>query len=88
MKYALTILAVLGLALSSSYAGCGKTETDTGKLKSFDKETKTLVVDVSGKEVKRTLTPGAKGAADAEKLVGKKVTVVSSHNKVESITKG
>lgn len=88
MKYALTILAVLGLALSSSYAGCGKTETDNGKLKSFDKETKTLTVDVSGKEVKRTLTPNAKGAADVEKLVGKKVTVVSSHSKVESITKG
>ena len=67
MKYTLTILAVLGLALTSSYAGCGKTETDTGKLKSFDKETKTLVVDVSGKEVKRTLTPSAKGAADAAK---------------------
>ena len=88
MKSTLTILAVLGLALTSSYAGCGKTETDVGKLKSFDKETKTLVVDVSGKEVKRTLTPSAKGAADVEKLVGKKVTVVSSHSKVESIVKG
>ena len=88
MKQILTILATLSLSLGTSYAGCGKTVTDAGKLKSFDKETKALVIDVSGKSVTRTLTPSAKGAADVEKLVGKKVTVVSSHDKVESVTKG
>ena len=46
-----------------------------------------LVVEVDGKEVNRTLTPSSKGAEGVEKLVGKKVTVVSSHNKVESISK-
>jgi hypothetical protein len=87
MKQILTIIATLSLSLGTSYAGCGKIDTDAGKLKSFDKETKQLVIDVSGKSVTRTLTPSAKGAADVEKLVGKKVTVTSSHGKVESVTK-
>ncbi|HYF34420.1 MAG TPA: hypothetical protein VD994_03945 [Prosthecobacter sp.] len=88
MKYTIAIIAVLSLAVGSTFAGCGKTVTDNGKLKSFDKETKVAVVEVEGKEVQRTLTPASKGAEDIDKLVGKKVTVVSSHNKVESITKG
>ena len=68
MKQILTIIATLSLALGTSYAGCGKTTTDAGKLKSFDKDTKALVIDVDGKDVSRTLTPSAKGAADAAKL--------------------
>ena len=88
MKKILATIALVGLASGSAFAGCGKTETDTGKLKSFDAETKSVVIEVDGKEVKRTLTAKADGAKDAEKLVGKDVVVVSSHNKVESIKKG
>lgn len=88
MKHILAILVTLSLALGSSFAGCGKTETDKGKLKAFNKETKQIVVEVSGKEVKRTLTPSSKGGDAAESLIGKEVTVISSHNKVESVTAG
>jgi hypothetical protein len=88
MKYTITALAVLTLALGSAYAGCGKTVTDTGKLKSFDKETKAVVVEVGGKEVKRSLTPSSKGGEGIEKLVGKKVVVISEHDKITSVTKG
>jgi hypothetical protein len=88
MKSILCTLALISLSVASSHAGCGKTVTDTGKLKSFDKDSKALVIEVDGKEVKRTLTPTSAGAEDVEKLVGKDVVVVSGHNKVESVKKG
>ena len=88
MKTILTVLAVLSLGMSSSFAGCGKTVTDKGKLKSFNKDSKAVVVTVGDKDVTRTLTPTAKGAEEIDKLVGQSVTVVSSHDKVQSIVKG
>jgi hypothetical protein len=90
MKHILTILAALSLALGTSFAGCGKTNTDTGKLKAVNKESKSITIEVAGKEVKRTLTPSSKGAEDLDKLIGKQVTVVSSvhGDKIESIAKG
>lgn len=87
MKQILLSLAFIGFAVSSATAGCGKTVTNKGKLKSFNAETKALVVEEGGKEVKLTLTASAKGADGLDKLVGKKVTVVSSHGKVESVDK-
>lgn len=87
MKYTLTIIATLSLALGSAFAGCGKTETDKGTLKAVNAEAKSITITVGGKEVKRTLTPSSKGADGLEKLVGKDVTVVSSHGKVESVSK-
>jgi hypothetical protein len=88
MKHILTIVAALSLTLGSSFAGCGKTETDKGKLKAVNAEKKQITIDVAGKEVNRTLTPSTKGADGLDKLVGKEVTVVSSHGKVESVAKG
>ncbi len=88
MKHILTIVAALSLALGSSFAGCGKTETDKGKLKAVNAEKKQITIDVAGKEVNRTLTPSTKRADGLDKLVGKSVTVVSSHGKVESVSKG
>jgi predicted small lipoprotein YifL len=85
MKHILTALTVIALASSSALAGCGKTDTAKGTLKSFDKATKQLVVEADGKEVKLTLTPSTKGGDKVEGLVGKKVTVVSSHKKAESV---
>jgi len=84
MKSILTTLAVLGLSVSA-FAGCGKTETTSGKLKSVNADSKSIVIDAGGKDVTLTLTAAVTGA---DKLVGKKVTAVSSHKKVESLKKG
>lgn len=84
MKSILTTLAVLGLSVSA-FAGCGKTETTSGKLKSVNADSKSIVIDAGGKDVTLTLTASVTGA---DKLVGKKVTAVSSHKKVESLKEG
>lgn len=84
MKSILTTLAVLGLSVSA-FAGCGKTETTSGKLKSVNADSKSIVIDAGGKDVTLTLTSAVSGA---DKLVGKKVTAVSSHKKVESLKEG
>ncbi len=75
MKQILLSLAFVGFAVSSATAGCGKTVTNKGKLKSFNAETKALVVEEGGKEVKLTLTASAKGADGLDKLVGKSVAL-------------
>lgn len=85
MKKIFALLAVL--SVGSVYAGCGKIETTEGKLKSFNAETKTAVVEAKGKEKSFTLTPSSKGGAEAEGLVGKKVKVSTSHGKVTEIAK-
>ncbi len=84
MKALLGTLALFALA-STSFAGCGKTETDEGKVTSVNAEKKTITISVKGKEVTRTLTPTSTGADNLDALKGKKVTVVSSHGKVQSI---
>jgi hypothetical protein len=87
MKYLATILAALSLALGTSFAGCGKIDTDNGKLKALNEEAKSITIDVEGKEVTRKLTATSK-VDDIKKLVGKKVTVTSSHGKVETVKAG
>lgn len=85
MKKFITIIAALGIAAGAAYAGCGKKETTKGTLQKFDAEAKAITVkDAEGKSVKLTLTPSVKG--DINALVGKTVTVVSEHKKVESVT--
>lgn len=85
MKSILTTLAILGLS-ASAFAGCGITTTTTGKLKSFDKEAKTIVIVADGKEVKTTVKASTQGADGIEKLVGKNVTaVISKHGYAESV---
>lgn len=89
MKHILTVLSILGLAMGSSFAGCGKTTTSTGKLKSYDKETKAIVIVAGGKEVKTVVKASTTGAADVAGLVGKNVTaVISVHGYAELIAKG
>lgn len=83
MKSILTTLVIAGLS-ASAFAGCGKTETTSGKLKSVNKDSKSIVIEADGKDVTLTLTASVK---NAEKLVGKQVTAVSSHKKVESLKK-
>lgn len=88
MKSILTTLAVFGLA-ASAFAGCGVTTTTKGKLKSFDKDSKTIVIEADGKEVKTAVKASTKGADGIEKLVGKDVTaVISKHGYAESVDKG
>ncbi|MBK8093476.1 MAG: hypothetical protein IPK32_16220 [Verrucomicrobiaceae bacterium] len=77
MKAILTTLALVTLSVSS-YAGCGKTEDVSGKLKSVDAEKKEIVIGT--KTLK--LTPAVTNAAE---LVGKQVTAKVGHGKVESI---
>jgi hypothetical protein len=87
MKNILILASVLALSLNA-FAGCGKIETTEGKLKSFNAETKVLVVEAKdGSSKNITLTAGAKGADKADKLVGKDVKVSTSHGKVQSIEK-
>ena len=88
MKKLLTLIAALSIAASAAYAGCGKTETTKGTLEKYDAEKKAITVkDAEGKSVVLTLTPSSK-AANLSALIGKKVTVVSSHKKIESVTSG
>ena len=61
MKNILSILTVLALA-AAAQAGCGKTATSEGTLKSFDSEKKELVVTVKGKDSTIAVTPETKGA--------------------------
>jgi hypothetical protein len=78
MKNILSILSILALA-AAAQAGCGKTISAEGKVKSFDAEKKVLVVaDKGGKDIKITLTPETKGADHAKDLVGKSVKVEAS----------
>ena len=91
MKTILSIIAVVGIAAGSAFAGCGKKVETTGTLKAFDADTKTLVIDAKGKESKIALTTKTevkkgKKKADIADLVGKKVKVVSEHKKADSVT--
>jgi VCBS repeat-containing protein len=85
MKKVLAILATVALALHAE-AGCGKKVTNEGTLKSFDTETKKLVVVAAdGTSATIALTPTTTGADKVSELVGKAVTVVSEHGKAESV---
>ena len=89
MKQFLTIIAIASLSLGSAVAGCGKTVTNEGTLKSFDPATKTLTVEgKDGKAASITLTPATSGADKAATLVGKSVKIVSEHGKATSVAAG
>ena len=86
MKNILSILTVLALA-AAAQAGCGKTATSEGTLKSFDSEKKELVVTVKGKDSTIAVTPETKGAEGLKDLVGKAVKVEASvHDKAKALT--
>ena len=100
MKYIITTLVALTLA-APAFAGCGKKAASTGKIEKFDAATKTLTVavvessdpkEVESKKATLTLTPDSKVIADGkvdgvkiDALVGKSVTVLSEHGKVEFV---
>ena len=93
MKKILSILTLVAFSASAGFAACGKKVTDEGTVKSIDADKKEITVQTAdGKTVARVLTPTttltAKDgkAAKADALVGKKVKVVSEHNKVDSVS--
>lgn len=87
MKKILAIVAVIGLALSGAYAGCGKKVTVTGTFE-YDAETKSLTVKGAKKPIKLqkgTKITGADGKeAKINDLEGE-ITVVHEHNKADSV---
>lgn len=83
MKKIIAIASALCLLAGAAHAGCGKKVTNTGVLKSYDAESKSIVV--VGAKGKLKITPKTKGAASLKGLVGKKVTVISEHKKVDSV---
>jgi hypothetical protein len=94
MTKLLCLIVVLAVGAGAAVAGCGHKDTHQGTLKSVDADSNTVVVMVGeeGKEVELTLTAETKvtdaegNQADASKLVGKQVKVVSEHAKIDSIT--
>ncbi|MCS1410839.1 MAG: hypothetical protein M2R45_04034 [Verrucomicrobia subdivision 3 bacterium] len=96
MKYLLSIVAALALAATSAQAGCGKKVASIGQLEKFDAATKSVtikVVDssdpkqVKTKTAKLTMTPNSRVIAKdkIDGLVGKKVSVVSEHGKIDYV---
>jgi len=87
MKNILSILTVLALA-AAAQAGCGKTATSEGTLKSFNAEKKEIVVSVKGgKDTTIAITPETKGAEGLKDLVGKAVKVEASvHDKAKALS--
>jgi hypothetical protein len=86
MKNILSILTVLALA-AAAQAGCGKTATSEGTLKSFNAEKKEIVVTVHGKDATIAITPETKGADGLKDLVGKAVKVEASvHDKAKALS--
>ena len=93
MKKLLALFVAAAIAAGSAYANCGMKNTDSGKLTSYDKESKAIVVELADvKTATYTLTPtttsmdAAGKTAKIEDLVGKAVQVVSEHKKVDSVT--
>lgn len=101
MKRILSILVALAFASAAAYAGCGKKVASVGKLENYDAASKTLTIaviessaesEVKSKKATLTLTPDTKviygdKVADVkvEDLVGKNVSVVSEHGKVDFV---
>lgn len=89
MKKFLALIAIVSLSAGSAFAGCGKTTTSEGTLKSFDAATKQLVVEEKGgKATTITLTPSTTGADAIATMVGKSVKVVAEHGKAQSVAAG
>ncbi len=84
MKYLLTLVTAFALMAGAAQAGCGKKVTSTGTLKAYDAAKKTLTVAAGGKNVTLRLTPQSK-ATGVKGMIGKKVTVISEHKKVDSV---
>ncbi len=65
MKKTITILSALALSAGLSYAGCGKVDTTSGKITSYDAEKKIIVVEAEGNAPPPNLVLGRAALRDA-----------------------
>ncbi|MEM1440878.1 MAG: hypothetical protein AAGF67_00950 [Verrucomicrobiota bacterium] len=89
MKNFLGIIAAIAIGAGTAFAGCGKKVTSEGEA-SYDADTKSLTVKGVDKPIKIQASTVIKNADGEEveiaSLDGKKVKVVSEHNKADSVT--
>ena len=94
LTIAVVIAAMCLFAVGTVQAGCGKKVATIGKLKSYDKATKKITVEVTHtndskakKTVTLSLTASTKtmGKKKIEELVGASLSVVSEHGKIDFI---
>jgi hypothetical protein len=91
MKKIIALFVASIIAAGSAQAMCGKKVTDSGTLKSYNKDSKSIVVQLAGSTAEITLTPSTETkdatgkVAKLEDLIGKSVTVVSEHKKADSV---
>ena len=99
MRSFLIALTVVGLGLMMAPAvdaGCGKKNATIGTLQKYDAETKSVTIkvmrssnpkEVESKMAKLNMTPDSKVIAEGkiDSLVGKNVTVVSEHGKIDFV---
>ena len=93
MKLILSMILALAISAGAAYGACGKKVTNEGTFKTLDTDNKIIVVaSKDGEEAKLVLTKDTK-AVDADgkeaklaDLVGEEVTVISEHDKVDSVT--
>jgi hypothetical protein len=101
MRHLIVALAVAGLGLmfaADAQAGCGIKNATTGTLEKYDAATKSITIavknssdpkEVAAKTAKLTMTPTTKvilkKGLKIDSLVGKEVTVVSEHGKIDFV---
>jgi hypothetical protein len=90
MRLILSLMVAIALTVGagSAIAGCGKKVTDKGTLKTYDATKKTIVVVADGKEKTLTVTPATEGRDKIQSMVGKNVTAISEHSKLDSVKLG
>ena len=93
MRLILSMILALAVTAGVAYAGCGEKVTNEGTFKTLDTDKKIIVVASNdGEEAKLVLTMNTKAVgADGKEakladLVGKEITVISEHKKVDSVT--
>ena len=100
MKRLLFIIASLSLVSIPAFAGCGKKVASIGKVENYDATTKAIVIAIAdsstakelNKKATLRMTPnsniidgGQINPADLNALVGKNVSVVSEHGKIDYV---
>ena len=94
LMIAVVIAAMALFSVGTVQAGCGKKVATVGKLKSYDKATKKITIEVTHtndakakKIVTLSVTPSTKtmGTKKLEELIGSGLSVVSEHGKIDFI---
>ena len=85
MKTLLVLLTIIGFGVGGAIAGCGVKTTNTGKLKSYDADSKAIVVMEDDEEVTIEITEDTTVSENLKDMVGKDVKVISEHGKADSV---